>query len=82
MDRNTILELSAYTLSTIAGFVKPINDTWKYFMEYSGGSINAYYFGDLFENKHEKEKRFTELKESLGANKNELIEKIVSINMD
>ncbi|MDR1179425.1 MAG: hypothetical protein LBK44_02875, partial [Spirochaetales bacterium] len=61
-------------------FIKEAENSKKYFMEYSGNSIKEYYFGDLFGNKEEKEKRFNELKET-GKN-NKFIEEIIKINME
>jgi hypothetical protein len=49
-------------------------------MEYSGNNIKEYYFGDLFEDKEEKGKRFKELKEIGKGNK--LIEEIIEINTE
>jgi hypothetical protein len=61
-------------------FIKETENSKKYFMEYSGNNIKEYYFGDLFENKEEKEKRFKELKE-IGKD-NKFIEEIIKINME
>jgi hypothetical protein len=61
-------------------FIKEVENSKKYFMEYSGNNIKEYYFADLFANKEEKEKRFKELK-GIGKN-NKLIEEIVKINME
>jgi hypothetical protein len=44
-------------------FVKEVESSKKYFEEYSENNIKEYYFGDLFEDKEEKEKLFKELKE-------------------
>jgi hypothetical protein len=63
-------------------FIKLIKDSEKYFMEYSNNDIKVYYLGDLFENKHEKEKRFKELREIINDNKDEIIEKIIKINTE
>jgi hypothetical protein len=60
--------------------IKEIENNKKYVMEYSENNIKEYSFGNLFENKEEKEKRFNGLKEA-GKN-NELIEKIIKINME
>jgi hypothetical protein len=61
-------------------FIKETENSKKYFMEYSGNNIKEYYFGDLFENKEEKGKRFKELKE-IGKD-NKFIEEIIKINTE
>jgi hypothetical protein len=61
-------------------FIKETESSKKYFMEYSGNNIKEYYFGDLFENKEEKEKRFKELREIEKNNK--FIEEIIKTNME
>ncbi|MDR1315429.1 MAG: hypothetical protein LBK13_01040, partial [Spirochaetales bacterium] len=62
-------------------FIKEAENSRTYFMEYSGNTLlKEYYFGDLFNNKEEKEKRFRELKET-GEN-NKFIEEIIKINME
>jgi hypothetical protein len=60
-------------------FIDEIENSKKYFVEYSGNNMKEYYFGDLFENKEELKKRFNELKE---VNKNnEMIDEIIKINI-
>jgi hypothetical protein len=61
-------------------FIKEAENSKKYFMEYSGNNMKEYYFGELFENKKEKEERFKELKEIGKGNK--FIEEIIKINME
>ena len=61
-------------------FIKEVENSKKYFIEYSGNNIKEYYFGDLFENKEEQYKRFKELKE-IGRD-NKLIEEIIKTNME
>jgi hypothetical protein len=62
-------------------FIKEIENSKKSFMEYSN-NIKKYYFGDLFEDKEEKEKRFKKLKEIIKNKGNKFIEEIIKINMD
>lgn len=62
-------------------FIELIKENRKYFMEYSDNDIKIYYFGNLFVDKNEKEKRFKELEEMLNNNADELIKKIIEINM-
>jgi hypothetical protein len=61
-------------------FIKEVENSKKYFMEYSGNNLKEYYFADLFANKEEKEKRFKELKSIVKNNK--LIEDIIKMNME
>ena len=63
-------------------FIKEIENSKKYFMEYSDNNIKEYNFNGLYENKEEKEKRFNELKEEIKDKNNELVEKIIKINME
>jgi hypothetical protein len=51
-------------------------------MEYSNNNIKEYYFGDLFESKEEKEKRFNGLKKIINNQENKFIEKVIKINME
>jgi hypothetical protein len=60
-------------------FIKEIESSKEYFMEYSRNSIDVYFFADLFDDTVKKEKRFEELKEF--GNGNEMIEKIIKRNM-
>jgi hypothetical protein len=60
-------------------FIKEIENTKEVFMEYSN-NIKEYYFGDLFENKEEKDKRFNELKKIIKNKGNKFIEEIIKIN--
>jgi hypothetical protein len=62
-------------------FIKEIESSKKTFMEYSN-NIKEYYFGDLFENKGEKEKRFNKLENIIKNEKNKFIEEIIRINME
>jgi hypothetical protein len=55
-------------------FIKEIEKSREYFIEYSGNNIKEYNFTGLFENEEEKEERFKELKEIGKGNK--LIEEI------
>jgi hypothetical protein len=61
-------------------FIKEVENSKKYFMEYSGNNIKEYYFADLFTNKEEREKRFKELKGIVKNNK--LIEEIIKIHLE
>jgi hypothetical protein len=61
-------------------FIKEIEKSRKYFVEYSGNNIKEYDFTGLFENREEKEERFKELKE-IGKD-NKLIKEIIEINID
>jgi hypothetical protein len=63
-------------------FIKEVGCTKKYFMEYSNNDIKVYYFGDLFENIPEKEKKLNELKYIIKNKGNELVEEIIKINME
>jgi hypothetical protein len=60
-------------------FISEIENSKKYFMEYSENNIREYYFCDYFENKMEIIERFNELK---GINKsNNMIREIIEINL-
>jgi hypothetical protein len=63
-------------------FIDEIEESKKYFMEFSNSNIKEYDFRDLFENKEKMEKRFKELKEKIKNKNIDLIEKIIKINMD
>jgi hypothetical protein len=62
-------------------FIKEIENSKKVFMEYSNNNIKEYYFGNLFENKEEKENRFNGLKNIINNKENKFIEEIIKINM-
>ena len=59
-------------------FKNEIENSKKYFMEYSGNNILEYNFNEYFENKDEKINRFNELNK---VNDNEYIKKIIKINI-
>jgi len=59
-------------------FINEIEDSKKYFMEYSGNNILEYNFNEYFENKDEKINRFNELNK---VNDNEYIKEIIKINI-
>jgi hypothetical protein len=61
-------------------FIKGVERSRKYFIEYSGNNVKEYNFNGLFEEKKEKEERFKELKEIGKGNK--LIEEIIEINIE
>jgi ubiquinone/menaquinone biosynthesis C-methylase UbiE len=62
-------------------FINEIENSKKYFMEYSNNNINAYYFGYLFENIKEKNEILNELKCIIENKGNDLVEEIIKINM-
>jgi hypothetical protein len=61
-------------------FIKEIESSKKYFLEYSGNDMKVYFLWDLFEDKEEKKRRYKELKEIGKGNK--FIEEIIKINME
>jgi hypothetical protein len=61
-------------------FIKEIERSRKYFIEYSGNDIKEYDFTGLFENREGKEEGFKELKEIGKGNK--LIEEIIELNIE
>ena len=60
-------------------FINEIENSKKYFMEYSENNINEYNFNDFFENKNEKIQRFKELKKI--SKNDEFLENIIKINI-
>ena len=58
-------------------FIKEVESSKIYFVQYSGNNVNEYNFTDYFENKEEKINRFVELGK---INKNEFINEIIKIN--
>ena len=63
-------------------FIDEVEGSKKYFLEFSNNNIKEYIFGDLFECRKEKEKRFNELKEKIKNGNNNLIEEIIKVNME
>ena len=59
-------------------FIKEIEGSKKYFIEYSGNNILEYDFSEYFEDKDEKINRFNELNK---INDNEYIKEIIKINI-
>ena len=63
-------------------FIEEVRCNKKHFMDFSNNDIKVYYFGELFENKSEKEKKLHELQCAIKNKGNKLVEEIIKINME
>jgi hypothetical protein len=63
-------------------FIELMKGGGKNFTAYSDDDIKVYYFGDLFKNTYEKEKRLRALKALMNDNKDETAVKAIRIHME
>jgi hypothetical protein len=63
-------------------FIKEIENSKIYFMEYSENVIGEYNFKDFFENIKDKDRIFNGLKETIKNKNNEFINEIIKLNIE